>query len=149
MGRWKKILSILVVLTVAVVVAGVVILKTLDFNDYKDLIAEQVKAATGRDMTISGDLNLEISLNPSVVVQGVTFANAPWGSRKDMIRLKRFAAEVELIPLLSGDIRVKRLVLDGLDLLVETNAKGQGNWELKTAGTKAKTETEPEPEPET
>jgi len=139
MGRWKKILSVLVVLTVAVVVAGVAILKSLDFNDYKGLIAEQVKIATGRDMTISGDLNLEISLNPSVVVQGVTFANAPWGSRKEMIRLNSFSAEVELFPLLTGDIRVKRLVLDGLDLLAETNAQGQGNWELKTAGTKTAT----------
>ncbi|MEE8351421.1 MAG: AsmA family protein [Rhodospirillales bacterium] len=139
MSRWKKILSILVVLSVAVVVAGIAILKSLDLNDYKGLIAEQVKTATGRDMTISGDLNLEISLNPSVVVQGVTFANAPWGSRKDMVRLNRFAAEVELLPLLTGDIRVKRLVLDGLDLLAETNAQGQGNWELKTAGTKAET----------
>ncbi len=123
MKKWIKVLSAIFVLAVAVVVAGVAILQSLDFNEYRGLIAEQVKAATGRDLTINGELNLELSLNPAVAVEGVTFANADWGSRKDMATLKKFAAEVELLPLLSGDVRVKRLVLVGLDLWAETDAK--------------------------
>ncbi|MBT3306605.1 MAG: AsmA family protein, partial [Alphaproteobacteria bacterium] len=116
MSKGIKILSILVILAVGGVVAGVAILKSLDFNEYRGLIAEQVKAATGRDLTISGPLNLEISLSPAVAVEGVTFANASWGTAKEMANLKRLAAEVELLPLLSGDIRIKRVVLEGLDL---------------------------------
>ena len=123
MKHWKKILSGAVVLAVAVVVAGVAILKSLDFNEYRGLIAEQVKAATGRDLTISGELNLELSLSPAVSMEGVTFANVSWGTRKDMVTLKRLALEVELLPLLTGDVRVKRLVLVGLDLLAETDAR--------------------------
>ena len=110
--------------------AGVAIIKSIDFNEYRGLIAEQVKAATGRDLIISGDLDLELSMNPAVAVEGVTFANTSWGSRSEMIKLKRFSAEVELMPLLTGDVRVKRLVFVGLDLLVETDAKGRGNWEM-------------------
>ncbi|MDA1089071.1 MAG: AsmA family protein [Proteobacteria bacterium] len=136
MKHWKKILSAIVVLAVAVVVAGVAIIKSLDFNEYRGLIAEQVKAATGRDLTINGKLNLELSLIPAVSVEGVTFANTAWGSRKEMATLKKFAAEVELLPLLSGDIRVKRLVLVGLDLLAETDAQGRGNWVLGSADQK-------------
>ncbi len=139
MKKWIKVLSAIFVLAVAVVVAGVAILQSLDFNEYRGLIAEQVKAATGRDLTINGELNLELSLNPAVAVEGVTFANADWGSRKDMATLKKFAAEVELLPLLSGDVRVKRLVLVGLDLWAETDAKGRGNWELGPAEKKAQT----------
>ncbi|MCH7937182.1 MAG: AsmA family protein [Proteobacteria bacterium] len=130
MKHWKKILSGVFVLAVAGVVTGIVIIKSLDFNEYRGLIAEQVKSATGRDLTISGELNLALSLSPLVSVEGVTFANAPWGSRNEMVKLKRFAAEIELLPLLSGNVRVKRLVLVGLDLWVETDAKGRGNWEL-------------------
>jgi len=130
MKNLKKIISILAVLVVAVVVAGVAIIKSIDFNEYRGLIAEQVKAATGRDVTISGNLDLELSMSPAVAVEGVTFANASWGSRPEMIKLKRFSAEIELLPLLTGDVRVKRLVLAGLDLLVETDAKGRGNWEM-------------------
>lgn len=130
MKYFKKIISILAVLVVAVGVAGVAIIKSIDFNEYRGLIAEQVKAATGRDLIISGDLDLELSMNPAVAVEGVTFANTSWGSRSEMIKLKRFSAEVELMPLLTGDVRVKRLVFVGLDLLVETDAKGRGNWEM-------------------
>ncbi|MFQ5766216.1 MAG: AsmA family protein, partial [Rhodospirillales bacterium] len=133
MNRWKKIVSAVVVLAVAVVAAGVAIITSLDFNEYRGLIAERVKAATGRELTIRGDLQLELSLNPAVAVEAVTFANATWGSRAEMMKLERLAAEVELLPLLTGDVRVKRLVLGGLDLLVETDAKGRGNWLLEGA----------------
>ena len=130
MKRWIKILSGLAFFAVAVVVAGIAILTSIDFNEYRGLIAEQAKALTGRDLTINGSLNLELSLNPAVAVEGVTFANASWGTQKEMASLKRLAAEVELLPLLSGDVRVKRLVLEGLNLFLETDAQGRGNWEM-------------------
>ncbi|MFB3136259.1 MAG: AsmA family protein [Rhodospirillales bacterium] len=130
MKRAWKILTVIAVLLVAVVVAGVVVLKSMDFNEYRGLIAEQVKAATGRDLTIAGDLRLDISLTPAVAVEGVTFANAPWGSRPEMVTLRRLEAQVELLPLLTGDVRITRIVLIGLDALVETDAKGRGNWEF-------------------
>jgi len=138
--NFKRIISILAVLVVAVGVAGVAIINSIDFNEYRGLIAEQVKAATGRDLNISGNLDLELSMNPAVAVEGVTFANTSWGSRPEMIKLKRFSAEVELMPLLTGDVRVKRLVLVGLDLLAETDAKGRGNWEMAGMKDSAKQE---------
>ncbi len=130
MKRAWTILTVIAVLLVAVVVIGVVVLKSMDFNEYRGLIAEQVKAATGRDLTIAGDLRLDISLTPAVAVEGVTFANAPWGSRPEMVTLRRLEVQVELLPLLWGDVRVTRVVLLGLDALLETDAKGRGNWEF-------------------
>ena len=61
-----------VAVAVAVVVAGIAILTSIDFNEYRGLIAEQAKALTGRDLTINGSLNLELSLNPAVAVEGGT-----------------------------------------------------------------------------
>jgi uncharacterized protein involved in outer membrane biogenesis len=133
MSKWVKIFGGLAVLLVAVVVAGVAILSTLDFNQYKGLIAEQAKKATGRDLVIAGDLNLEISLNPAIAVDGVSFANAAWGSRPDMVKVDRFAAEVSLIPLLSGQVVVNRLLVEGVDLLAETDKDGTGNWKFGPA----------------
>ena len=119
MKRAWKILAVIAVLLVAVVVAGVAVLKSMDFNEYRGLIAEQVKAATGRDLTIAGDLRLDISLTPAVAVEGVTFANAAWGSRPEMVTLRRLEVQVELLPLLTGDVRVTRVVLIGLDALLD------------------------------
>lgn len=130
MSKWIKIAGGLAVVLIAVVVAGVAILGSMDFNQYKGLIAEQAKKATGRDLQIAGDLKLEISLNPAIAVDGVSFSNAAWGSRPEMVSVKRFAAEVSLIPLLSGQIVVNRLLVEGVDLLAETDKKGVGNWEF-------------------
>ncbi|UTW53225.1 AsmA family protein [bacterium SCSIO 12827] len=137
MKRLFKTISILGVLLIAVVVAAVAVLSSLDFNDYKGVIAEEAKKATGRDLKISGDLKLNISLTPSLYVDGVTFANAPWGSRPDMVTLKRLEAEVALLPLLSSKVDVKRVVLIGLDLLAETDKQGRGNWQFGAADGKS------------
>ncbi len=130
MKKSVKIISVIGVLLIGLVVAGIAILKSIDFNEYKGLIAEQAKAATGRDLKIAGDLNLEISLTPRVAVNGVSFSNAAWGSRPEMMTVRRFFAEVSLVPLLSGEIKVNRVVLEGVDLLAEKNKAGQANWEI-------------------
>jgi AsmA family protein len=132
MSRWIKIISVIAVLCIAIVVAGVAILKSMDFNEYKGLIAEKASEATGRDLKIAGDLNLEISLNPSIAVEGVTFANASWGSKPEMVSIKRFAAEVSIMPLLSGTLDIKRVVLEGVNVLAETDKSGKGNWVFDT-----------------
>ena len=137
MKRVFKIVAFLGVAVVAIVVAGVAILSTQDFNSYRDLIAEQAEAATGRKLTIAGNLELELSLTPAISVEGVTFANAPWGSRPDMVTMEKLAARVELIPLLSGDIRVEWLELSGVDVLLETDKQGTGNWAFSSGSEEA------------
>lgn len=129
----KKILIGLVAIVVAIVVAGVIVLVSMDFNQYRGLIAEKAKEATGRELTIAGNLELNISLQPTISVAGVTFANAVWGSRPAMVKLERLEAEVELLPLITGDIQVNRVILVGLDALLETDAKGRSNWEFQAA----------------
>jgi len=130
MSKAVKILSALGVLLIALVVAGIAIIKSIDFNEYKDVIAEQAKAATGRDLKIVGDLDLSLSLTPRVSVNGVTFANASWGSKPDMLSVKHFTAEMSLIPLLSGEIKINQIILEGVDVLAEKNTSGKANWEF-------------------
>ncbi len=130
------------VLLVAGVVAVVAILMSTDFNVYKDLLAEKVEEATGRKLTISGNLDLALSLTPSIAVQGVAFENAPWGSDETMIKIDELAAEVELVPLISGDVEVKRVLLRGVDILLETSSTGKGNWEFDPQGDEHEETTE-------
>jgi len=128
MSKAVKIFGGLMVVVIGLVVAAIAILMSMDFNQYKGEIAAQVKSATGRDLAIKGDLNLEISLDPAIAVDGVTFANASWGSKPEMLSVDRFAAEVSLLPLLSGTVDVKRVVLEGVTVLAETDKSGKGNW---------------------
>jgi uncharacterized protein involved in outer membrane biogenesis len=111
-------------------VALIAVAKSIDVNKYKSFLAAQVKAATGRDMTITGPLKLKIGLNPSVSVTGLEFANAAWGEKRPMLSVDRIEAQIALIPLLSREIRVRRLVLIRPSLLLEADAKGRTNWTL-------------------
>ena len=116
-------------LAVAVLVAAAAAaLYSIDVNSYRDEIAAEFRNATGRDLAIGGDIDLSISLTPAVTVEQLAIANAGWGSRPSMVALERAEAEVELLPLLAGDIRVTRLILVEPDILFETNADGLSNW---------------------
>ena len=96
---------------IVLVVAAVVVLAAVDFNDYKPELQAQVKQATGRDLTIEGDIKLGLSLTPSLDVSGVRFANADRGSRPAMETVERFEVQVALAPLISGTIDIQRVLL--------------------------------------
>ena len=147
LGKALKIIFIVIpLLVVALVVGAIAVLMTTDFNQYKPLIAEKTKEATGRDLVIAGDLDLEISLTPAVAVSGVTLSNAKWGARPEMIKIERFEAQVSLISALFGVIEVKRIVLIGADILLEVDKQGRANFEFEPVGGVKKPKKE-EPKP--
>ncbi len=131
MTRPIKIISAIIVLLTLLIATGISVLSAIDFNQYKDLITEQTKAATGRDLNIAGDLKLSISFHPSVVIDGVTFTNATWGSRPMMFSANRFSAQMSLIPLLFGKVQINKINLEGVEVVAETNQSGIANWDFK------------------
>ena len=121
-------------IVVALPIAGLAIFAaTFDANAYKPRIAAAVEQATGRQLALDGPIRLKLGLSPGVRVEDVAFANAPWGSRPEMARLRALEVEVAVLPLLSGRIEVNRVVLVAPDILLETNAEGAGNWEFAAA----------------
>lgn len=134
MKRIKHILTGLVILVVGIVAALVAIIKSTDFNAYKDAIAGQVKAATGRDLVLAGDVEASISLTPHLIVHQASFRNADTGSEPQMLTFESVEAEIELLPLLSNEIRIKSLKLAGADILLETDKDGKGNWVMGAGG---------------
>jgi len=123
------------VLLIVIVLVGLTFyLKHQDFNDYKPLLQQAVLDASGRALRIDGDLSLDISLHPALVVEGVHLANAPGGSRTHMLDVERMEVEISLLPLFSGRLLVKRVILLRPDLLLEALPAGGNNWSFATAG---------------
>jgi hypothetical protein len=116
------------------VFVGVVTIWAILYNTgvdrYKSEISTLVEALTDRRLTIKGEFKVSFGMTPALAVDQLTFSNAKWGSRRDMARIKSLRAELELLPLLYGEIRIKRIVLTGADILLETRADGLGNWVL-------------------
>jgi len=125
-----KIFGALIVLLIATAVGLIGVLSSMDYGRYKDDLNKMVQDATGRELTIAGDLDLALSLTPQLTVTDVTFANAPWAGDKPMVTLNRLNAQVALMPLLSGRLEIDFIELDGLDLVLQTDGAGKANWEF-------------------
>ena len=133
MGRRSRIVIAITLLFAGLLATGFVLLYTLDFNAFKDVISDAVRDATGRELSIAGDVALSRSLPPTLSVSDVTFANAPWGAKSPMLSVDKLQVQVALLPLLKRQLVFKRLDLSGTTMSLETDAKGRGNWELQTA----------------
>ena len=134
MGRAIKwIIGILAAIIVILIIVVYVFLASYDFNDLKPRITKAVKDATGRELNIGGDIDLAIGFTPSLVLTNIAFQNAPWGSRPEMVKLKRFEVQVALLPLISRKIEIKRFVLVEPDILIERDKKGRSNLAFEGA----------------
>ncbi|HEY7363421.1 MAG TPA: AsmA family protein [Methylomirabilota bacterium] len=137
MSRPTKFLLLGVVVVVVFAVAVVVIaLRSLDLGRVANFVGERVKATTGREFAIKGPLRVRLFPSFAIAAGDVHIGNAPWGSRPEMLRLRRAEAEIAFWPLLRGRVEVRRVILVGPDLLLETDRTGTGNWVLQPAGEK-------------
>lgn len=120
---------------VVLVVAGVaVLLATFDPNSFKPQIIAAVQSATGRELKLNGKIGLTLGMQPTLEVNDVAFSNPPGFSRPEMVTLQKLDVQLALLPLLSKQVQIDRLVLVRPDILLETNAKGQQNWQLGGPG---------------
>jgi len=129
--RWKLILGIAAAVVVVLIVAAYIVIATYDFNKFKPRIADLAKQYTGRELTLGGDIELGLSLFPTLVVNDVAFENSAWGSSPQMARVKRLEAQVDLISILRGDINVSRIAIKQPEFLIEFDKSGQSNLEFK------------------
>ncbi len=129
--KWKWSLAIVCVAFLLLFGTIYLILLSYDYNGLKPQIKQAVQDATGRDLTLGGDIRLAMGLNPTLVVQDVSFQNATWGSQPEMAKIKRSEIKVRLLPLLSHRLEIVRLVLIEPEILIETDASGKSNFPVQ------------------
>jgi hypothetical protein len=119
-----------------------VFLPFYDYNRLKPQISRLVFEATGRQLTINGNLEFKIGLEPTLIVSDIRFQNAAWGTRPELAKIKRFELQLALMPLFKGEIEVRRCVFINPDILIETDSAGEVNLALDWAKPQ-----KPQPEP--
>ncbi|MCR9256821.1 MAG: AsmA family protein [Alphaproteobacteria bacterium] len=129
-----KILGIFVGVIVLALGGVLAYIATLDPNELAQDAAVEVREATGRDFTINGPVDLAVSLQPTLEVENVAFGNAAWGSEPTMASIGRLEVEIALLPLLSGQVDIARLVLVEPNILLERQADGTANWDIAPGG---------------
>ena len=130
MGGMLKVLGIAlaaVLVLLLVVIVGVSLV--FDPNDYKDEIAAAVEDATGRELGLEGDLQLELFPRLRIAVGAAELSNAAGFGDAPFARIEGALLQVGLIPVLFGQIEIDEARLEGLVLNLARNAQGEANWE--------------------
>ena len=106
----------------------------IDSNALKREITAQARAATGRDLTIGGNLEIRIFPAPALTANNVSLSNAAGTESADMVSLKAVEVRVALMPLLSGQVQVERIRLLSPVVNIEKFTDGRTNLEFKPEG---------------
>lgn len=131
----KKLLIGLAALLVLLAIALVAAPSLIDWTSYRQTIARQVSALTGRTVTIEGPVDFSLLPTPTLSAGRVTVANAEGGSAPHMLTLEALDLRLAALPLLTGTIRAERIALVEPTLLLEILPDGSANWEGDGLGT--------------
>ncbi|ABO23982.1 AsmA family protein [Shewanella loihica] len=109
-----------------------------DPNDFKPQIVEAVKKQTGRDLVIKQDLSWTFFPSIGIALGDISLSN-PEGFKHDtMLKVDGIVAEVALMPLLSKEVEIAQLNLDGLTLNFDSYKNGRSSMDgLTSTGEKA------------
>ena len=117
----------------------------VDPNDFKPQITSLIKQHTGRDIVIDGDIKLSVFPWIGVSLGKVELKELPDFGVKQFVALNSADIKVKLLPLLSKQVEVDRVSIDGLTLNLVRLENGIANWEtLSGPATKQPDTTEPE-----
>ena len=111
------------------IAAAVILVATVDPNEYKTEISQAVKENTGRELVFEGDIGFNFFPWLGLEVGPVALGNAPGFSPNEMVRINRAEASIQIMPLLAGDVAIGVVALDGLTVNLAVNKKGISNWD--------------------
>lgn len=125
---FQKIVLGAMLFTSSVIVAFFLVIKVIDFNEYKPRIQKALKESTGYDISIKGDIAL--SLSPvGIRIFDVEVRNAYHKPNDLFAKLGAFDIALEIVPLFHKEIKIKHVALEKLDLILERNKEGKYNFE--------------------
>ena len=127
----KKKLGILLGAALTCLLLVVYAVSSIDTPRIVKAVAGEVKASTGRDLTINGPISIKVFPRLAVVADDVSLSNAPWASDPAMLKAKQVAFSLEWMPLFSKRIQIDNVTINQLQLFLQdapTSQKLAGNW---------------------
>lgn len=130
-GLVRALLAAIGVLGILVVVAVVYITTFFDPNDLKPRLIQAVREQSGLELRLDGPLSWSFYPRIGVSVEDAE-AWLPDQSRNEspFVGFDRAEISVAFAPLLTGDVSVDGLILNGMRLNLARDEQGRGNWQV-------------------
>lgn len=117
----------LVALLVVSVTATYLLLSHIDLASF---VSRRASAALGRNVSV-GSLHVTPGRWIVIELRTARLSNIPGGTRPLMAEATRVVAEIDAVSLLNGPLMVRKLVVDGLNVLLEHTADATPNWKFR------------------
>ena len=134
--RWIFRLLGVVILLVAFAIGAVFFLPT---ERIAAIASDQLRAQTGRELTVSDEISLSFWPVLGVTTGPVTLSNAEWAGDEPMMAAQGLSIGVDARALIGGDIQIKHIEADSPIVRLSTRADGRGNWEFGEVAASAQT----------
>ncbi len=114
----------------AFLVAVIVTLYFLDWNQMRGPISRYLSERSGREVRIDGNLGVKLfTFQPVIEVGGLYVGNPSWVRQKQAAKVTHARVELRLLPLLFGNLILPLVQFDQPELLVVRDASGRTNWD--------------------
>lgn len=130
----KTVLKIFGFAILLLIAAVVLVPQFFSMDDVTTVLRDEVRTATGRELVIEGEQSFSIIPSLTLQLNRVSLSNMASGSRDDMITMERLDVHIPWASLFSGELSVEKFVIEQPDILLETDAAGNTNWDLLQAG---------------
>ena len=98
----------------------------IDWSNYKRDFEIQASRIIGQEVTVGGDAKVRLLPLPSLAFTDVTVGSNPDGT--PMLVMDRFSANVELMPFLSGEVRIVDMTLERPQFNLAVDETGKIAW---------------------
>lgn len=130
MRKWQQ-RGLWAIASLALVLAlGVYAVQSLtDSAQLQEIARDKVKQLWDRELT-TGELKFKLFPYPQLHASKVTVSNPSWAREKHLLAATDIKASLAWLPLLSGQVAIKSLRFDGLQVNLEVAQDGRLSWDL-------------------
>lgn len=129
----KKLLAIVGGILVLLIVVAVAVPFLVPTETYKNQVQKQVQAATGRDLSIAGDVGFSLLPSTTLTVNKLALSNPEWAQEDYLARLDSLKVKVDPWALFGGELKVQSFVLQNPVIQLEIGKDGTPSWQFGTS----------------
>uniref|UniRef100_UPI00356A0CFD AsmA family protein n=1 Tax=Neptunomonas sp. TaxID=1971898 RepID=UPI00356A0CFD len=127
MGKLIKIVLGLLLACIILIAAGGALLSAfIDPNDYKPEIEQAALDQGGIELKIGGDINWSFFPRLSLAVNNI---DVRYPQQASLARLEQAQISVRIPELLSGNVQMNSIIIEGLNLNLTKTSTGEVNWQ--------------------
>lgn len=115
-------------LLLIIVGLGFALTHLFDPNDYKDEIQQLAREKANLELNLKGDIGWSLFPWLGLELTDATLASADTPD-KPFADLRQLGLSVRVLPLLRKEVQMSDIRVDGLNLTLQRDDKGHGNWE--------------------